>query len=83
MEESEFANLYVERMLGELTDLMKYKIMADTKIQVIEKMNARLTQERDGLHQEYLGAVAKIEELQGKLDKRQSKAPASKAVDTF
>jgi anion-transporting ArsA/GET3 family ATPase len=78
---SEFANVYIERMLSELTDMMKYKIMADTKIQILEKMNGDLVSDRSRLLEQLEQSAATIAELQGRLDKRQSKT--TKPVDTF
>lgn len=54
----DFINVYVERILKELTEYVKLKILLETQLQFLEKANTTLTEE--------LEKYKKIEEKQTK-----------------
>ncbi len=42
--DNEFMNAYVERLIGEIVDLTKHRMLIDTKMIFTEKMNQALVQ---------------------------------------
>lgn len=71
--QAELFNMYVERLLKEIEELTKSKLLIDTQLKFTEKMNADL--------------LKKIEELESQIEKQSKKSKKateeSTTVDTF
>ena len=64
--DSEFVNLYIQRLLNEIAELTKYKMLIDTKVQFLENTNALL--------------IKRVEEAEAKAERAQKRV--KKEVDT-
>jgi len=63
---ADFANLYINRLLGEVIECTKARLMMETKLQFLETAMGHLVEENQSLH-------ALVEELNAKLAKRDVK----------
>jgi hypothetical protein len=68
--EVDFANLYIERILNEISELTKLKLLNETKITFIERQN-----------QELLDRIEELEKVVGKASKKVIKLKED--VNTF
>jgi len=68
MNESDFANLYIERILNEVGELTKIKLMNETRIIFLEKQLVEL--------------AAKVETLTAAQEKQSKKVTRLREVDT-
>ncbi len=70
MDNNEFMNTYVERLIGEIVDLTKHRMLIDTKMIFTEKMNQVL--------------AAKVQELEARVaELEQERTQATEAKVPF
>ena len=67
MNESDFANLYIERILNEVSELTKIRMLNEAKISYIEKMNTVLAE--------------KVTNLENELEKNKTKINRKKTIE--
>jgi hypothetical protein len=73
MNDTDFVNLYLERLMNEVMELTKIKIISETKIIFLEKSNQALLEQNQNL-------IDKLEKTQKKnLNKKETNV----SVDTF
>ena len=68
MNESDFANLYIERILTEVSELTKIRMLNEAKISYIEKMNTVLAEKVTNLENELEKNKTKINKRKLELD---------------
>lgn len=66
--DNEFVNTYIERIIKEVEELTKVKLLNEAKIKYIEDANGRL--------------VARVEELEKQIEKSSKRINKTKEVDT-
>jgi len=64
--DSEFVNLYIEKLLSEVTESVKTRILLQTQLTYTERMNAELQQKNSELEEQ-------ISKLEVSLNKRAAK----------
>lgn len=63
MNESDFANLYLERIMNEVTELTKIRMMNETRISFLEKINAEQAKQLESLMQSIEKSTVRKEKL--------------------
>ena len=48
MNDADFVNAYIDRLLNEITELTKFKLLLETRIHILEKTNASLQPKKQG-----------------------------------
>ncbi len=72
---TDFANFYIDRVLNEVVEGVKSRIMLEAKLQFLETTAGRLIEDNRALQ-------ATIEELNAKLARKQSKGKSTNLEDT-
>ncbi len=68
MENTDFMNVYIDRLTNELVELTKHRVLIDTKLIITEKMNADLLQKNNELEK-------KVQQLDMRFKQEPAKVP--------
>jgi hypothetical protein len=76
---TDLVNLYIEKLLSEITESVKTRILLQTQLTYTERLNSELQQTNDELKREVAGLQERIIQVEANLHKK----VAAKTKDDF